>query len=128
MFATADSLVPLSEPAPEDGQLCVLLGPSPGDVELVHKPQWLSDVLGDGGLSWTTVDAWPAFKPIWRLSRTLGSSSAYLATQVGSELPLAVPPGGTWANLLLQAKLDPHGDKADLSLWDHYQEAAKTLP
>ena len=127
MFATAHSPRPLTEPAPEDGQPCVLLGPSPGDVELVHTPQWLSDLLGDGGLSWTTVDAWPAFKPVWRLSRTLGISSGYLATQVGSEPPLAVPPGGTWANLLLRAKLDPLGENADPSLWDYYQQAAKAL-
>ena len=39
MFAPADSHVPLSVPAPENGQRCVLLGPSPGDVELVaHAP------------------------------------------------------------------------------------------
>ena len=85
-------------------------------------------MLGDGGLSWTTVDAWPAFNPVWRLSRTLGDDSGYLATQLGSEPPLAVPPGGTWGNLLLQAKLGPHGDTADPSLWDDYQEAAKSLP
>ena len=126
MFAPADWRVPLSVPAPENGQRCVLLGPSPGDVELVHTPQWLSDVLGEGGLSWITVDAWPAFKPVWRLSRTLGSSG-YLATQVGSEHPLAVPPGGTWANLLLQARLDPDGENAEPSLWGDYQQAAKAL-
>ena len=45
-----------------------------------------------------------------------------------AEPPLAVPPGGTWVNLLLQAKLDPDGDNADPSLWDDYQEAAKSLP
>ena len=125
MHAPADLPRPLTEPAPEDDQSCVLLGPSPGDVELVHTSQWLSDLLGDGGLSWTAVDAWPNFKPVWRLSRPLDSSSGYLATQVGTEPPLAVPPGGTWANLLLQATLDPHGESADPSLWDDYQHAAK---
>jgi len=127
VLTPSDSPEPLTEPAPDAGQPGVLLGPSPSDVEFVHTPQWLSDLLGDGGLSWITVDAWPDFKPVWRLSRTLGSTSGYLAAQIGTEPPLAVPPGGRWANLLLKSKLDPHGENTDPSLWDAYQQAAAAL-
>ena len=124
MHVSSDALIPLTEPAPEGGQPCMLLGPTPADVELVHTPQWLSDLLGDGGLSWTAVDAWPDFEPVWRLSRPPGSGSGYLATQIGNEPPQASPPGGTWANLILQAEL-PQG--ADPSLWGDYRQAAKAL-
>jgi hypothetical protein len=123
MHVFADSLTPLTEPAPESGRPCVLLGPTPADVELVHTSQWLSNLLGDGGLSWTAVDAWPDFEPVWRLSRQLASGSGYLATQIGSEPPQASPPGGMWANLLLQAELL----EGAASLWDDYQHAAKVL-
>lgn len=118
------ALTPMTEPAPERGQPCVLLGPTPGDVELVHTPQWLSDVLGDGGLSWTAVDAWPDFEPVWRLERPPGSRSGYLATQIGDEPPNVLPPGGTWASLLFQAELL---EGSDSSLWNDYQQAAKAL-
>lgn len=128
MHTPGDALVPLTEPAPEDGQPCVLLGPTPADVELVHTPQWLSDLLGDGGLSWKAVDAWPDFEPVWRLRRVLGSRSGYLATQVGSEPPQPSAPGGSWANLLRESHLDlPLGDDTDHSLWEQYQQAAKVL-
>lgn len=127
IIAPADSPTPVTVPAPEDGRPCMLIGPSPGDVELVHTPQWLSDLLGKGGLSWKAVDAWPGFKPTWRLSRPLSSSSGYLATQVGAESPQASAPGGTWAKLLLQASLDPRDETADPSLWNEYKQAAKDL-
>jgi hypothetical protein len=127
MHAPGNSLTPLTELAPEGGQPWVLLGSTPADVELVHTPQWLSDLVGDGGLSWKAVDAWPNFEPVWRLSRPLGSSSRYWATQIGAKPPQPSPPGGTWANLLLQAELDPLLEAADPSLWDDYKQAAKTL-
>jgi len=129
MHAPGDSLIPLTEPAPEDGQPCVLIGPTPADVELVHTPKWLSDLLGDGGLSWRAVDAWPDFQPVWRLRRPLGSRSGYLATQVGNEPPQASAPDGSWANLLRESQLDlTFGKEADRALWEQYQQAAKVLP
>lgn len=122
MHAGAGTSPPLTVPAPDGAGPCLLLGPSAGDVELIHAPQWLSDLLGDGGLSWAAVDAWPDFDPVWRLSRQPGDGSEYLATQIGSEPPQASSPGGTWSKLLLQAEL---AEGFDPCLWLEYQEAAR---
>lgn len=127
MHARADFPRPLTERAPESGQFCVLLGPSPADFELVHTSQWLSDLLGDGCLSWTSVDAWPNFSPVWRLTRPLASTSKFLARRVGAESPQVSTPGGRWAQVLMQAELDPFSETDDQSLWDDYQQAAKAL-
>ena len=121
MEADVGTSVPRTVPAPDGAGPCLLLGPAPGDIELIHAPQWLSDLLGDGGLSWAAVDAWPDFEPVWRLSGQPGDGSEYLATQIGSEPPQPASPGGTWSNLLLNAEL---ADSIDRCLWDEYQEAA----
>jgi hypothetical protein len=119
---------PITEPAPEDSELSVLLGPCPSDVELVRAPKWLSDLLGDGGLSWIAVDAWPDFQPTWRLTRTRAGNSRYMASPVGSEPPSLTTGGESWSKLLLQASLEPSmEDSATSALWEEYQQAARSL-
>ncbi len=126
MHAVPHEQVAHTEPAPEDGELCVLLGPCPSDVELLHVPTWLSDLAG--GLSWIAVDAWSDFEPVWRLTRPLHGSTHYMAIPVGGDPPRMTSTGDTWARLLLQATLDPSlTDESVVSLWSAYQAAARTL-
>jgi hypothetical protein len=124
---SGDWPMPTSAIAPRSDEFCVLLGPCPTDVEIIHLPAWLSDVLGGGGLHWINVDSWAGFDPVWRLTRPFEERTTYRAERVGSDTPRLTDRGGGWVRLILQARLDDTDDDATVLLWNEYQEAARAL-
>jgi hypothetical protein len=127
MHGSIDQHAPRNERAPGFREFCVLLGPCPTDVAILHSPVWLSDILGGGGLSWINVDAWTDFEPVWRLTRPMEAQATYVAERVGNSAPRLSERGEGWAKLILQARLGDTADDATYALWDEYQEAARTL-
>lgn len=127
MHPSGDWPAPTSVTAPRPAEVCVLVGPCPTDIEIIHSAAWLSDILGEGGLSWNRVDSWADFDPVWRLTRPVEERGGYLAVRVGDGRPNSGEGGQSWARLILQARLDDAADHATTALWNEYQEAAKVL-
>ena len=118
---------PVTVPAPSEGEQCVLVGPGTNDLEVVGLPVWLSGLVGEGGLSWTTTAEWLSFEPVWRLTKPGASAEYYEVTRVGDTPPQQAAHGDEWAGLIKQAELDdPDAETAEL--WRQYVAAAEARP
>lgn len=96
----------------------ILLGPSPGDFEIVERPDWLAHVAGP--LSWESVASWNGFSPVWFLNPT-----RLVASLLQPIEPVVNSTPGQWGRLLLRATLDAEQSSAAKALWDRYKEAAR---
>ena len=84
---TRSELRPVTVPAPSEGEQCVLVGPGPNDLEIVEVPNWLSGLVGGGGLSWKTTAEWLSFEPVWRLTKQGPTAERYGVVRVGDAQP-----------------------------------------
>ena len=118
---------PVTVQAPSQGEQCVLVGPGPNDLEIVEIPVWLSDLAGEGGLSWTATAEWLSFEPVWRLTKTGPRFNPYEVTRLGDAPPQPGSHANEWAGLIKQAALaDPDVETA--ALWQLYVAAADGSP
>ena len=118
---------PMILPLGPDHASCIILGRSPNDIELVCKPKWISAVSG-GELSWTAVDVWSDFEPVWCLTNIPGEPGSYSAIQLSDVLPNANTSGDAWSRLILESHLlKPLSSDPEGILWDAYRDAAKEI-
>lgn len=118
----AASAPPSSVPVPAGGDVGVAIGPTQADVALVEAPKWFS-IVADV-FSWSHVDLWKDFEPVWLLTHLPGISPSYVARLLHAQPPAEVAPTTSWGRLLLASTLESGSTVATVDLWDAYQAAA----
>jgi hypothetical protein len=114
---------PITVPAPAADDSVILLGSRPGEQCRVQLPTWLSGPLGFAP-SWTTIDAWPDFVPVWLLRR--GADRRYEASVLTARNPDgdASGSGSQWARLISIAHVADDETGTAQDLWNRYRVAA----
>ena len=91
--------------APRGREPSQLLGRSPSEFAEVHLPRWLSSALRsegqEGSLSWSRLDAWVDFEPVWQvLQSEAGEPELHLLHEEEPDTGGPWPPNSKWARFL----------------------------
>jgi hypothetical protein len=114
---------PTTVPAPISGEYATIIGARPTEQLTVELPSWFTTLVGFE-MSWTTIDAWPDFRPAWVIKRNLcGEYEASLLSEIE---PQTAPMASTtrWGKLIASASLAENESDTAISLWQRYRKAA----
>ncbi len=110
----------------------VILGSSPDEYEAMKLPRWLKEEFREphepAFLTWTEIDAWLDFDPIWQL---FPSSESGAGTREARLLHPSEPTtdgtseGTDWAMQILGAELHADAEQEEQGLWLRYRERAQ---
>ena len=123
----AETRQPITIAAPSSGEIVYVLGINSEQLYQLSLPLWFSSRIGYD-LSWNTVDAWPDFIPVWRISITVdGMHQASLMNPLD---PVAHgdTPNSTWAELIGRSTLTEGHSGIATTLWEKYRNIAGRQP
>ena len=111
---------PLRLPLAEENSSLLLLGASPDEHAMVAPPLWLTNIAGF--LSWTELDAWIDFEPVWRIETSKGNWIAYPMAELLPTIDGALDTAHLWAQCFRKSDLVAGCSDDQRSLWDLYLE------
>lgn len=108
--------------APHPGETVLILGQHSSNFVKIESPSWITSFAGP--LSWSQIDFWNDFQPVWQLTKR--ASDRMLATLlVGTEPSADCDDQSLWAKAIRGALLPEQADEATQELWSRYRDAAK---
>jgi hypothetical protein len=105
--------------APEPDEVTFVLGSTPAQCVSIELPHWLNTYLG-WEPTWTHIDAWVAFEPVWQILRR---ESGFEAILLFEHEPNTDAQGRAtdWWQLISHGVLAAGQSDAAVELWTRYR-------
>lgn len=103
-------------------EIVVIVGAKDDEFRTVRRPAWLEKYAG-GALSWTRIDAWVPFAPVWALLWRKGKPLE--ARPIGDIAPGPIDPNSAYAQRLRGAELWARADVLAAQRWSRYLAACE---
>ena len=111
---------PLTVRAPHASLTVLILGSHSSNFVKLETPTWIAVVAGP--LSWSHLDFWGDFVPVWEITKH--TTGRFIATALRNVEPAADSDmSSNWARVLKVASLAEDADEASRELWSRYQAA-----